>query len=80
MHEGQEHLVGEAWGATLGKMIGRTEQRVGIYKKLVNDAYKAGDGELVDLFKAAQKDEEKFLKKLRQEKTEWNESTPWTPL
>ena len=66
------------WGRVLGKMIARTEARVSIYQKLVQEAYKAGDREHIDLFKESQKDEEKFLKKLRREKTAWNESTPWT--
>lgn len=65
----------EDWGRALGKMISRTEQRVASYQKLVQTAYKAGDRELIDLFKASEKDEEKFLKRLRKEKTAWNEGS-----
>lgn len=63
----------EDWGKVLGKMIGRTEARVASYKKLVGEAYRANDRDLVDFFKSCQKDEEKFLKRLRKEKTYWNE-------
>lgn len=61
------------WGAVLGKMIGRTEARVANYKGLVTAAYKAGDRELVDLFKEFEHDELKFLKRLREEKRRWND-------
>lgn len=73
-----KEILGEEWGRTLGKMIGQTEARVASYKKLVQDAYKVGDREFVDLFKESQHDEERFLKKLRYEKTAWNESVPWS--
>jgi hypothetical protein len=61
------------WGLVVGKMIGRTEARVASYKGLVTDAYKNKDRELVDLFKAYEHDELKFLKRLRDEKRRWNE-------
>lgn len=67
----------QEWGNALGKMIARTEKRVSSYKKLVGEAYKAQERDLVDLFKGFQKDEERFLKRLRKEKTYWNEDV-WT--
>lgn len=57
------------WPNKLGKIIGRTEQRVASYKKLVGEAYKNNDKDLVFEFKKLRQDEEKFLKKLRHEKT-----------
>lgn len=65
----------EDWGRTLGRFISNTEARVASYKKLVQEAYKAGDRELIDLFKSFEKDEEKALKRLRKEKTAWNEGS-----
>lgn len=61
------------WGKQLSKFIAASEARVASYKKLVQQAYKAGDRELVDLFKSFQKDEEKYLKRRRLEKRYWNE-------
>lgn len=59
----------EEWGKTLSKMIGATEARVASYKKLVGEAYKKNDRELVELFKGFRQEEEKWLKSLRWEKT-----------
>lgn len=64
--------VYDDWGRVLGKMIGACEARVASYKKLVQEAYKKGDRELVELFKESQHDEEKWLKRWREEKTRWN--------
>lgn len=61
------------WGKQLSKFIAAAEARVASYKKLVQQAYKEGDRELVDLFKSFQKDEEKYLKRRRLEKRYWNE-------
>ena len=66
-------LMGEDWGQVLGQMIARTEGRVTSWKQRVQQAYKAGDRDLVDLFKECQHDEERFLKRLRKEKTCWND-------
>lgn len=62
----------EDWGRELGRMIGRAEARVASYKKLVSQAWKNGDDGLKSLFKAIRQAEEKSLKALRQEKTDWN--------
>lgn len=59
----------EDWSRALSKMIGATEARVASYKKLVGEAYKQSDRELIELFKGFRQDEEKWLKKLRWEKT-----------
>lgn len=64
--------VYDDWGRVLGKMIAASEGRVASYKKLVGEAYKQGDRELVETFKECQHDEERNLKKLRWEKTCWN--------
>lgn len=72
------------WGKELGKMIGRTEQRVASYRKMVQTEYvsikKAGldtedpeNRELINLLKDFEGDEMIFLKYLRKEKTAWNE-------
>lgn len=67
-------IVSEDWGKILGKMIFRTETRVASYKKIVQTVYQTTkDRELINLFKEFEHDEEKFLKKLRKEKTAWNE-------
>jgi hypothetical protein len=55
-------------------MIHATEGRVAYYKKAVGQAYKDKDQELVTLLKDIRKDEEKWLKSLRWEKTCWNHS------
>lgn len=62
----------EDWGKALGKIIAASEARVASYKKLVQEAYKKGDRELVDLFKEYQHDEERCLRRRRWEKTCWN--------
>lgn len=65
-------VVHDDWGRVLGKMIGATEARVASYKKLVGQSYKEGDRESVELFKEIQHDEERWLKRLRWEKSCWN--------
>lgn len=60
------------WGKELARMIGAGEQRVSCYKNLIRDAYKAGDRETIALLKPFQQDEEKNLKRLVEEKTDWN--------
>jgi len=65
-------VVQDDWGRILGKTLGAVEARVASYKTLITEAYKAGDGELVTLFKGIKKEEEKVLKALRWEKTCWN--------
>lgn len=62
----------EDWGKCLSRFITNTEARVASYKKLVGQAYKNGDQELVTLFKEFRKEEERWLKSLRMEKTDWN--------
>jgi len=62
----------EDWGKTLSRYIAASEARVASYKKLVGQAYKNKDQELVTLFKDCRKEEEKWLKALRAEKTDWN--------
>ncbi len=69
-----EELLGEAWGKTLGRMIAATECRIAAYKAQMQAAYKAGDRETIALLREAGGDEDLWLKKLRAEKTEWNES------
>jgi len=69
-----EQLLGEAWGKTLGRMISATEGRLVSYKAQMQAAYKAGDREMVAWLRETGADEEKWLKKLRTEKTIWNES------
>lgn len=64
--------VYDDWGRVLGKIIGASEARVASYKKLVQEAYKKGDRELVEMFKEIQHDEEQWLKRRRWEKTCWN--------
>lgn len=59
----------DEWGKTLSKMIGATETRIASYKKLVGDAYRVGDREMVEVCKGFRQDEEKWLKRLRWEKT-----------
>lgn len=59
----------EEWGKELGKIIGRTENRVANYKKTIQTAYKNDNRELIKILKEIKNDEEKFLKKLRREKT-----------
>lgn len=61
------------WGKELSRFITATEARIASYKKLVQEQHKLGDRELIDLFKSFQKDEEKWLRRLRLEKTAWNE-------
>ena len=62
----------EDWGKTLSRFITATEARVKDYKILVGQAYKNKDEGLVRLFKAIKQAEEKWLKALRQEKTDLN--------
>jgi len=61
------------WGKQLQRIIAATEARVANYKQLTQNAYKAGDQELVAIFKPLKKDEEKWLKARREEKTSWNQ-------
>lgn len=60
------------WGKTLSRYITATEARVKLYKILVGQAYNQKDKGLVRLFKALRQAEEKWLKALRQEKTDLN--------
>lgn len=65
----QETFSFEEWGKALSKMILATEGRIASYKKLVEAAYKAGDREMVEMIKGFRQDEEKWVKRLRWEKT-----------
>jgi hypothetical protein len=67
-------IMGDAWGRTLGRMISATEGRIAGYKAQMQAAYKAGDRDMIALLREAGGDEDGWLKKLRGEKTEWNES------
>ena len=69
-----EELLGDAWGKTLGRMIAATEARMAGYRAQMTAAFKAGDREMIAWLREAGGDEEKWLKKLRHEKTVWNES------
>lgn len=62
----------EDWGKTLSRYITASEARVKSYKILVGQAYKNKDDGLKTLFKALRQAEEKWLKALRQEKTDLN--------
>lgn len=67
------------WGKELSRFITNTEARIASYKKLVQEQHKLSDRELVDLFKSFQKYEEKWLRRLRLEKTAWNEGMWFFP-
>lgn len=67
-------VLGDTWGKTLGRMISGTEGRIAGYKAQMQAAYKAGDRETIADLREAGGDEESWLKKLRAEKTAWNES------
>ena len=62
----------EDWGKTLSRIITASEARVAHYKKLVGESYRSGDRGLVPLFKALRQAEEKYLKAMRLEKTNYN--------
>lgn len=65
-------VVQDDWGPILGKLIAASEARVTSFKKMTQEAYKAGNRELIPLFKEMKKSEEKLLKSRRWEKTCWN--------
>lgn len=74
----EEKQVTDDWGKELSRLITGSEARVASYKKLVGQAYKNKDRVLVSLFKACKQAEEKKLKRLRQEKQDWNVGL-WMP-
>jgi N-acetylglucosamine kinase-like BadF-type ATPase len=68
-------LLWSDWGRMLGSMISATETRVAQYRRLVQEAYRAGDRDTIAMLKPIAQDEAAWLKRLRAEKTAWNDGT-----